>query len=467
MKGIDTIRRFVQSNWVIERGVREVLERLPLRCRYGISYGPTFRSWLGFLRISENWTKDRLEAYQVEQFRDLARHARKNIPYYRELFHSCCFNPDKFQCLDDLKSLPLLERETIRNRISDFIDSTIPKSELICVHTSGSTGMPLTLYGTKETEEKHWATVVNLWSRVGYHPKARVGSFQNITFGTGAPPFKRVANTLIISRNCFDGRWMKRFMAMIRAFKPEFMYGFPSHLSYFCHLMESNHETPFEGVKAVLADSEGISTWQRGIIERMCGARVFLSYGMVEKALYGGPCDHSDEIHLYPQYGVAETVDGKKGLKEIIGTGLINRAMPLIRYRTSDVGEIRGPCNACGRPYPVIKAIEGRTGDYLVDRSGNVISTLMLGHRSGCFDRVRMYQFYQVERGKAILRIVREGTYTEKDTVRIRQELRRELEITDNLDISLRFVNDLERTPAGKIRVVMQKLEIKDIMEHR
>jgi|MudIll2142460700_1097286.scaffolds.fasta_scaffold00576_9 phenylacetate-CoA ligase len=466
MHGIETINKFIQSSRIIEQGVRELLERLPVRFRYGISYGPTFRYWLGFLKASENWTKDEIEAYQIEQLRDLTIHARKNIPYYRELFHAYSFNPEKIHCLDDLKSLPLLERETVRNRIGDFIDVTIPKSKLISVHTSGSTGNPLTLYGTKETEEKHWATVVNLWSRVGYHPRARLVSFQNISFGTGSPPIRKVANTLLISRNCFDTSWMKKFVVMIRAFKPEFIYGFPSHLSYFCHLMESGHELPLEGVKAVLTDSEGINTWQRGIIEQMCGARVFLSYGMVEKALYGGPCNQSNEIHLYPQYGIVETVDHSNAEKEIIGTGFINRAMPLIRYQTSDFGEIGACCQACGRFYPIIKAIDGRAGDYLIDRSGNVISTLMLGHRSGCFDHVRMYQFYQEERGKVVLRIVRNKTYTEKDTLRIQKELKRELEITNNFDISIKFVDDLEKTPTGKTRVVVQKLAINDIIKN-
>ncbi len=37
MGTIEVIKKFIESNWVIERAVREVLERLPLRFRYGIS----------------------------------------------------------------------------------------------------------------------------------------------------------------------------------------------------------------------------------------------------------------------------------------------------------------------------------------------------------------------------------------------------------------------------------------------
>jgi hypothetical protein len=46
---IEVVRKFVESNRIIERLVREGVERLPLKFRYGISYGPTFRYWLAFL----------------------------------------------------------------------------------------------------------------------------------------------------------------------------------------------------------------------------------------------------------------------------------------------------------------------------------------------------------------------------------------------------------------------------------
>jgi len=94
MGTIEVIKKFIESNWVIERAVREVLERLPLRFRYGISYGPTFRYWLGFLKESEKCDRDRLEAYQFEQLKDLLIHARHItggyiVSVYKLLFFIC------------------------------------------------------------------------------------------------------------------------------------------------------------------------------------------------------------------------------------------------------------------------------------------------------------------------------------------------------------------------------------------
>ncbi len=466
MGTIKVIKKFIESNWIIEKAAREVLERLPLRFRYGISYGPTFRYWLGFLRESERWDRDRLEAYQFEQLKDLLIHAGKNVPYYRKLFREYGFKPEKVQCINDIKILPYLDKETLRDNANELIDENLPKNRLIRTGTGGSTGIPVAIYGIKETEEKHWATIVNLWNRIGYHPKARVVSFfHNITSGKKEMlPYKKYANQIVISRNFFDRVWLKKFIKMIKKFNPGFICGFPSHLTFFCNFMEEINEKPIEGLQGVLTYSEGVMEWQRGVMERMFGARVFSSYGMVEKVLYGGACEYSDSIHLYPQYGIAENISDCDQNSEIVGTGFINYTMPLIRYRTMDIGKINSFCNRCDRFYSVVKELEGRVEDFLVDMYSNIISIIGVGTRSSSFDNVKMYQFYQEEKGKALLRIVRKNIYRESDTLKIKSELIKKLGIGNNLDIKIIFVDDIKRTPTGKARVIIQKLDMKEVL---
>ncbi|HUO76289.1 MAG TPA: hypothetical protein VMU21_01810 [Thermodesulfovibrionales bacterium] len=149
MGTIEIIRKFIESNRVIERAVREGVERLPLRFRYGISYGPTFRYWLAFLKESENWDRERLEAYQVEQLRDLLMHAGKTVPYYRRVFREYGFKPEEIQILDDIRVLPYLDKTIVKTNRPEFIATNIPKKRLIAVTTSGTTGIPLSMYGTK------------------------------------------------------------------------------------------------------------------------------------------------------------------------------------------------------------------------------------------------------------------------------------------------------------------------------
>ena len=46
--------------------------------------------------------------------------------------------------------------------------------------------------------------------------------------------------------------------------------------------------------------------------------------------------------------------------------------MPLIRYKTGDIG-IKGPNKCkCRGNYKILKEIEGRVQDYVIDKKGNV-----------------------------------------------------------------------------------------------
>jgi phenylacetate-CoA ligase len=351
MKGLQVIRKFIESSRVIERAVREVLERLPVRFRYGISYGPVFRHWLAFLKESEKWDRDRLEAYQVEQLRDLLIHAGKNVPYYKKVFADLQFRPEKIQSLNDVKILPYIDRKTVKKRHDEFVAGNIPKDRLIPADTSGTTGIPLTLYGTKETEEKHWATVINLWSRIGYSPASRTIFFEaNIRHGgRDNLPYKKYGNKLILSSNYFTDEWTDRYMEMINNFRPEYMIGFPHTLAVFSSYVRKREKSVYDGLKGIIVYAENLYGWQREFIRDVFGARVFSDYGMVEKVIHGGGCEHSDAYHLYPQYGLTEYLDPGNSRHELVGTGFINYAMPLIRYRTGDVCEGVGKvCDRCG-----------------------------------------------------------------------------------------------------------------------
>src|SRR4030067_2656777 len=142
MGTVEVIKKFIESNRVLEKTMREVSERLPTRFRYGISYGPIFRYWLAFLKESEKWDRERIGAYQIEQLKDVLTHAGKNVPYYRNVFKDYGFKPEEFQGIEDLKGLPFIERKTIREKSHELIAENIPKRRLISANTSGTTGIP-------------------------------------------------------------------------------------------------------------------------------------------------------------------------------------------------------------------------------------------------------------------------------------------------------------------------------------
>ncbi len=467
MGTIEVIKKFIESNWIIEKAVREILERLPMNLRYGLSYGPTFRYWLGFLKESEKWDRDRLEAYQVEQLRDLLIHAGKNVPYYKKKFKEYGFKPENIQSLDDIKVLPYLDRMTIKERHKDFISTDIPKSKLIPATTTGTMGIPLIIYGTKETEEIHWATIVNLWGRVGYSPKSRNVFFEaNIRRGNKDNfPWNRYGNTLVLSSNYFVDEWLDKYVEMINNFKPEYLVGFPHTIATFSSYVKNRKKSIFNCLKGIIVYAENVYEWQKEIIKDVFGVRVFSDYGMVEKVIHGGGCEHSDAYHLYPQYGYAEYRCAAGSFHELIGTGFINYAMPLIRYGTGDVcNGITERCGECGREYTLLSQLEGRLSDFLINRDGQIVS-VYLNVDFRVFENVERFQLYQERPGIVELRIWPKDTYKDKDADCILGEIKRCLGLHGvrmEFD-SVLIDNNLEFL--RKYRMVDQRLDIRDFVK--
>ncbi len=149
-------------------------------------------------------------------------------------------------------------------------------------------------------------------------------------------------------------------------------------------------------------------------------------------------------------------------LTGIVGTGFLNYAMPLIRYKTSDIA-LRGEasCPLCGRHHQLIDRIEGRINDYLINREGKIIPRLMPWIK--IFPNTKQYQFFQDEPGRAYLKIVRAETYSESDTLHIKSKIAEMLgPLKDSIDIEVVFVDGIPRKPSGKFIMVDQKLNMRD-----
>ena len=106
-----------------------------------------------------------------------------------------------------------------------------------------------------------------------------------------------------------------------------------------------------------------VEAWNRGLN----------NYGATETGAYtAGGCDRHTGLHLFEDQIQFEVVDdeyqpvpdGEQGSRLLI-TNLFNRTQPLIRYELNDL-IIRSPDPCpCGRPFPLLKSIEGRSDDVL------------------------------------------------------------------------------------------------------
>ncbi len=113
-------------------------------------------------------------------------------------------------------------------------------------------------------------------------------------------------------------------------------------------------------------------------LEESFGTKVFDLYGQAERVVAATECEQHAGLHINPEYGIFEILkdgmDAAPGtMGEVIGTGLNNFVMPLIRYRTGDLATLAThPC-ACGREMPLLAGIQGRKGDVIRTPDGRIV----------------------------------------------------------------------------------------------
>lgn len=122
--------------------------------------------------------------------------------------------------------------------------------------------------------------------------------------------------------------------------------------------------------RAVLLSADYIPKSFVKLIERIWGCTVYTHYGLTETGFgLAVDCRCRNGMHMRDDEFMVEVIDPKTLLPlpngetgEIVLTSLKKRAMPLIRYRTGDIGRlITAPC-ACGGSRPRLDRVEGRLG---------------------------------------------------------------------------------------------------------
>jgi phenylacetate-CoA ligase len=215
-------------------------------------------------------------------------------------------------------------------------------------------------------------------------------------------------------------------------------------------------------MKTVITNAEPLFEHQREAIREAFGCSARESYGMAEMAAGASKCGH-ERLHLWPDAGVLELDDGKeirlRGEGDFICTGLINEAMPLIRYRVGDRGVLSGHSGACecGRTLPVLDRIEGRNSDLLVTRDGRRIFWL-----NPVFDGLPVVeaQICQESLRSLCVRLVVQDQHVDRACAMIRERLQRRI---GDVEIHFERVTGIPRTSAGKFRPVICKLTREEI----
>ncbi len=147
--------------------------------------------------------------------------------------------------------------------------------------------------------------------------------------------------------------------------------------------------------------------------------------------------------------------DGEIG--NIVTTNLAIRAMPLLRYKTGDMGALdRSPC-ACGRGLLRIVDLQGRERDFVLTPAGRKVHGAFFNHFQPFYDAswLKQFQVYQPDQATLVVRLVVHRTPEPGELAQLEKKLERGL---GAMDFQLEIVDKVELTRTGKFRVIVSDI---------
>jgi phenylacetate-CoA ligase len=428
-----------------------------------------FRETYAFLQESQWWSREKLEEYQIQQLSKLLFHAYTNVPYYRRVFDERGLKPKDIRNLDDLRKLPYLTKDIIRENLNELIATNYPKHKFQFVTTGGSTGIPMGLYIERgRTEAMDLAFMLIQWNMVGLsRGDRRVVLRGNVIQSADKRKFwdhKPMSKKLILSSYHITDETLPKYIEKIQKFKPAFIQAYPSAISILGRYMKEYNVEPFPTVKAIACDSEILYPWQSEMLKNVFQCQVYDFYGHAERAVMAGQCGKGCCYHIFPEYGITEIIGNdsepvidENGIGEIVATGLNNFIFPLIRYRTMDLAVPTSAKCECGRNSALLKRIEGRLQQLIVSKTKNLIPlTGAYGLVAMSSENIKENQFYQDTEGEVILNIVKGGNFTDRDTKKIQNNFLKRF--GDQFNLTICFVDFIPRMQNGKFPILIQKL---------
>ena len=147
--------------------------------------------------------------------------------------------------------------------------------------------------------------------------------------------------------------------------------------------------------------------------------------------------------------------EGEEG--EITVTGLINHTMPLIRYKLGDIGAIKYKKCACGRGYPLIKSIEGRTDDFLTLPSRKKISPRAINVIED-IPGVSRYKTVQEAKDRIVVNLVKEKGFGPETINEIKKHIKAGC-LGKEVKVVINLVDELTINRRGKLRAVVSNIK--------
>ena len=365
----------------------------------------------------------------------------KSVPFYRN---------DKRYC--NISTIPYLEKENVKSQYNDFFVDGVDRTKAVKKTTGGSTGSPFTYYTSKESQSYLWAGILLSWSAAGYEIGDKVAMvagaslFRNKSFSQKI--YYSLMNVVLMDANSLTKSTCKKYIHDLKVKKVKFIYGYASAIF---ELSKVVIELDLQlKIKSVITTSEVLTPVMRTTIEKAFKTEVFDQYGCNDAGLAAFECEEHNGLHL-------NTLRSHISIDEdgcVYSTDLVNDVMPLLNYSTGDLIEYSEDKCACGRGFPLLKSIKGRSNDMIKTRDGDLLHSSYFNKLFSLDESIQTYQAIFNNEKLFINLIVENNNENKINIYFFKNEIEKKLK---KVDIRFSLNDRLIRLDNGKIKNLIVK----------
>lgn len=290
---------------------------------------------------------------------------------------------DSIKTKADFEKLPFSEKADLRDAYPLGL-SVVPEEDIVRIHSSsGTTGTPCIIpYTQKDVDD--WAELFKrCYEIAGITNKDRIQITPGYGLWTAGIGFQLGAEKLgAMTVPMGPGNTEKQIQFMMDM-QTTVLCATSSYALLLAEEIQKRGLRDKINLKKGVIGSERWGEKMRARIADELGIELYDIYGLTE--IYGPGiginCEYETGMHYFDDYLYFEIINPKTGevlpdgsTGELVVTTLKKEGAPLIRYRTHDLTRIIPddvPC-PCGRTYPRIDIIAGRTDDMVKVKGVNI-----------------------------------------------------------------------------------------------
>ncbi len=331
----------------------------------------------------EAMSTEEMQAFQLEKLQETAAWVYDKIPFYKKQFDELGVAPGDIKAVEDLGKLPFTVKTDLRDNYP-FGLCAVDLKDLVRIHaSSGTTGKPITGPYTREDRDQWGECMARTLTSHGIGPDDIVQNAYGMGLFTGGLGFLLGADTIGCTVVPSGSGMTERQITLMEDFGCTVLFATPS---YTLTIAEKAQDMGVDMRELpVRVGSFGAEPWtveMRTEIEERMGIKAHEAYGLTELMGPGVAFDcpaQDGYLHINEDHVMAEIIDpvteevlplGEKG--ELVFTAIQRRAMPMIRYRTRDITELKRETCSCGRTLLKMKKVLGRSDDMLIISGVNV-----------------------------------------------------------------------------------------------